>query len=1008
MGLFSKFRKSKKNSTLLRADTVVFIVGPASSEKSRFLSAFLQNEKVHSRANKGRRTRTTMVNVARCHFGEMQNDVVVVDTPSKGPDAEETMKQWMGSNYTGPYEAAGILYMHNITSDQYDASSEVSRHLEAFGCTCHHKLAPRTVHVVPTVSSGANLSAEVISTSMTKLRRRAEDVGASMFRMPFDGRPELAWEVVQELLNNLKERGHWSWDEKKAGLQKQQQAALEKENTETPETKKEAVEKHVAVSENTLLGHPDYYSSSTTLVDSSERPNKEWNNADLGSMITSQRPTSPGQQEHLVCPANLANVLNQLSRMEGAVEDLAEITYNMHAALGFLSPSHLELRSSLLHSANYLYRRFWREGDVDDLATIYALRRDAQKLIPSRRSKWATLLVSVKNVLHQIFGKEDTVMNWTEIITPRHVPLQFLSPGFGGGSQSLTDLQEIISLRRAKYHWKEYQKLGVVAELDKAIALANDALARCPPEDSAPTREFLATCIELKVQQNGTVAHPSGLMASIPCSSDVKQIIWNIVDDTMKTIPLRLLHTQSGVLCNRDAQISRFKHSAEYNELLSLSAGTHIGQDLEERIRRTVSDFFQYVTLSHIWRNGELLLCDIKNASIYDLSRTDGVAKLQNFCILALKRGFLWAWSDTCCIDKDSSAELQEAIGSMFLWYRRSALTIVHLSDVANTVSFIDSVWFRRGWTLQELLASPTVLFYLQDWSLYADRGSSNHKTDSIVLEDLRKASGIEEAYLQNFRPGMDNARSRLQWASSRRTTRPEDIAYSLFGVFDLHLPVLYGESADKALGRLLAEIVSQSGDVSVLDWVGKASSFHSCFPASLTPYQEAPCTLSAPTQPSRRDGVDIQSVRKLYSSLAKLPRPRFIGRRLVLPSIVHPVTAVKLINTLESSRHVYEIHASGLMPLQLTSSDSLQEGLGADLPFVLIRPWHPKWLDLPVHEDAAWRLLERLEQPFHALLLKELLHNEYERIACDCLITAQVQDLASIVSSELQIPEIV
>ncbi|KAI6006738.1 hypothetical protein EDC04DRAFT_2907748 [Pisolithus marmoratus] len=971
-----------------------------------------------------------MVNVARCRLGEMQNDIVVVDTPSKGPDAEETMKQWMGSNYTGPYEAAGILYMHNITSDQYDASSEVSRHLEAFGCTRHHTLAPRTVHVVPTVSSGANLSAEVISTSMTKLRRRAEDVGASMFRMPFDGRPELAWDVVQELLNNLKESGHWSWNEKKAGLQKQQQAAPGKGNTATPEAKKRAGEKHVAVSENTPLGHPDYYSSFTTLVDPSETPNKEWNSADLGSMITSQRPTSPGQQEHLVCPANLANVRNELSRMEGTVENLAEITYNTRTALRFLSPSHRELRSSLIHSANYLYQRFWREGDVEDLATIYALQRVAQKLIPSRRSKWATLLGSVKNVLHQKFGKEDTVTNWTEIITPLHVPLQFLSPGFGGGSQSLfslTDLQEIVTLRRAsalesapestsqwtslialaEYHRKEYQKLSVVAELDKAIALANDALARCPPEDSTPTREFLTTCIELKVQQNGTIAHPSGSVASIPCSSDVKQIIRNIVDETMKTIPPRLLHTQSGALCNRDAQISRFKCSAEYKELL-LSAGTHIGQDLEGRIRRTVSSFFQYATLSHIWRNGELLLCHIKGASIYDLDRTDGVAKLQNFCILALKRGFLWAWSDTCCIDKDSSAELQEAIGSMFLWYRRSALTIVHLSDVANTVSFADSVWFRRGWTLQELLASPTVLFYLQDWSPYTDRGASNHKTDSVVLEDLRKASGIEEAYLKNFKPGMDNARSRLRWASSRSTTRPEDIAYSLFGVFDLHLPVLYGESADKALGRLLAEIISQSGDVSVLDWAGKASSFHSCFPASLSPYQTAPCTPSASSEPSRRDGVDIQGARKLYGSLAKLPRPRFIGRRLVLPSIVHPVTAVKLINTLESSRYVYEIHASGLIPLQLTSSDNLQEGLRADLPFVLIRPWHPKWLDSPVHEDAAWRLLERLEQPFHALLLKELLHNEYERIACDCLITAQVQDLASIVSSELQTPEIV
>ncbi|KIO01134.1 hypothetical protein M404DRAFT_62826, partial [Pisolithus tinctorius Marx 270] len=224
-----------------------------------------------------------------------------------------------------------------------------------------------------------------------------------------------------------------------------------------------------------------------------------------------------------------------------------------------------------------------------------------------------------------------------------------------------------------------------------------------------------------------------------------------------------------------------------------------------------------YATLSHVWKSGEPLLCDIKGASIYDLPHTDGVAKLQKFCILALRRSFMWAWSDTCCIDKDSSAELQETIGSMFSWYRQSALTIVHLSDVCNAASFPSSVWFRRGWTLQELLASPNVLFYLQDWSLYMDCGSSNHKMDELVLKELQKAAGIEERHLKDFRPGMDDARSRLQWASARRTTRPEDVAYSLFGIFRVHLPVLYGESAECALGRLLAEIISHSGDISVL-----------------------------------------------------------------------------------------------------------------------------------------------------------------------------------------------
>ncbi|KAI6025516.1 hypothetical protein EDC04DRAFT_2535160, partial [Pisolithus marmoratus] len=239
------------------------------------------------------------------------------------------------------------------------------------------------------------------------------------------------------------------------------------------------------------------------------------------------------------------------------------------------------------------------------------------------------------------------------------------------------------------------------------------------------------------------------------------------------------------------------------------------------QIREVVSNFFQYVMLSHRWGSSEPLLRDVEGTNVYDMSGgTDGLAKLQEFCVHAVSRGFLWAWSDTCCIDKDSSAELQEAIGSMFSWYRRSSLTLVYLSDVPDGYPLADSVWFKRGWTLQELLASPTILFYTQEWSLCMNCSVANHKTDPTALAELQKATGIGEWHLTNFCPGMDEARSRLQWASGRRrTTRPEDVAYSLFGIFKLHLPVLCGESAESALGRLLGEIISRSGDISVLDW---------------------------------------------------------------------------------------------------------------------------------------------------------------------------------------------
>ncbi|KAI5993012.1 hypothetical protein EDD15DRAFT_2167722, partial [Pisolithus albus] len=240
-----------------------------------------------------------------------------------------------------------------------------------------------------------------------------------------------------------------------------------------------------------------------------------------------------------------------------------------------------------------------------------------------------------------------------------------------------------------------------------------------------------------------------------------------------------------------------------------------------ELIHTEVPKHFQYVTLSHRWGAGEPSLRDIEGRKIYNMPAMGGLGKLQAFCAIACEGGYSWAWSDTCCIDKHSSAEVQETIGSMFAWYRQSALTIAYLSDVTGIGSLGGSEWLRRGWTLQELLAPERVVFYTKTWSLYKNITSLNHKMDAVVLEEVEGATGIERRFLKKFSPGLDDARLRLQWASTRTTTRAEDIAYSLFGIFNVHLPIMYGESAENALGRLLAEIVSQSGDISVLDWVG-------------------------------------------------------------------------------------------------------------------------------------------------------------------------------------------
>ena len=182
----------------------------------------------------------------------------------------------------------------------------------------------------------------------------------------------------------------------------------------------------------------------------------------------------------------------------------------------------------------------------------------------------------------------------------------------------------------------------------------------------------------------------------------------------LKAFPPRLLGTQKGTLCSRDAQILHFQNGSEYKQLV-LSPST-LDTDLQTTfIRAGLSTYFRYVTLSHRRGKFELLLRDVEKRDIYDLTGTDGLLKLQSFCLACCRYGYLWAWSDTCCIDMESSAELQEAIGSMFSWYRQSALTMVYLPDLLDTGPLSIIEWFKRGWTLQELLAPRNMLFFARD-----------------------------------------------------------------------------------------------------------------------------------------------------------------------------------------------------------------------------------------------------------------------------------------------------
>lgn len=237
-----------------------------------------------------------------------------------------------------------------------------------------------------------------------------------------------------------------------------------------------------------------------------------------------------------------------------------------------------------------------------------------------------------------------------------------------------------------------------------------------------------------------------------------------------------------------------------------------------------------YAILSHRWEEEEVTLRDLQPDG--RAKQMKGYAKIQNSCGLAARKGFQYIWIDTCCIDKTSSAELSEAINSMFRWYQEAKICYAFLSDVltdvpANTPidpstittttraaamrKMTASRWFTRGWTLQELVVPRALDFYSQEWIYLGSRDAA--------AKTIELATGIPARVL--FRQGLSglSVHQRMRWAATRTTTRPEDIAYCLLGIFDVNMPLLYGEGKKKAFQRLQEEIVKISTDLSLFLW---------------------------------------------------------------------------------------------------------------------------------------------------------------------------------------------
>jgi hypothetical protein len=248
------------------------------------------------------------------------------------------------------------------------------------------------------------------------------------------------------------------------------------------------------------------------------------------------------------------------------------------------------------------------------------------------------------------------------------------------------------------------------------------------------------------------------------------------------------------------------------------------------------SDVPEYAALSHTWGNEEITFQDI---AIDPYRRKTGWTKILRSAAEAEKHSCKYIWIDTCCIDKTSSAELSEAINSMFRWYRKCKVCLAHLQDVSEAPkamvtlievdsepvtppgsllsplparkSFSEARWFERGWTLQELIAPRTLYFYDSTWNRIGEKKE--------LSKEISNITGIDEDIIYDQKLLYTKSiAQKMSWVSERETTKMEDLAYCLMGIFGVNMPLLYGEG-ERAFVRLQEEIMKQNYDHSLFAW---------------------------------------------------------------------------------------------------------------------------------------------------------------------------------------------
>lgn len=346
-----------------------------------------------------------------------------------------------------------------------------------------------------------------------------------------------------------------------------------------------------------------------------------------------------------------------------------------------------------------------------------------------------------------------------------------------------------------------------------------------------------------------------------------------------------------------------------------------------------------YAILSHVWQDEEVSHVDLRE-HFEDAKHKLGFKKIRSCCDVAREEHRLkYVWIDTCCIDKRSSAELSEAINSMYRYYGEAQLCIIYLHDVeglklrriqtipayTETEVLLEhlrqlraSKWFRRGWTLQELIAPHQRRFYTANW---VELFSSNRVEHSRTLERVAQCAKIPVELLRHeVEPSSCCIAERMSWVSERRTTRPEDMAYCMMGLFDVQMPILYGEGLRHAFQRLQQEIIRTSFDHTIFTWLREAPNF------------EAPDFWN-------NSGLLANTPQEFASAALRKPTPSFVGtpcimtnlgislhvRLLGLPSRTAPVSYSRVKAAISPPMIV-----SCKAPFGTTESEELLESLSA------------------------------------------------------------------------------